>query len=359
MPMKRLRLVVPLLLLCVSLLFALGRMGGGALPIPRVAKRTTTATPRLGQAPPFLSDESLAGPFAIVSSVSREGGLSVDTLHKDQALAFFHAYYRPCEDTPTGWTGNHATCNEGSISDAFRTAVLQRINYFRAMAGVPADIVFDDELNQKAQKAALMISVNGRLSHAPDESWQCYSLEGAQGARSSNLYLEVHSCVAIDGFMQDAGSGNEHVPHRRWLLNPRTMTMGIGDIPPTPGYPAASVLWVFGAASAERPKTRDNFFAWPPPGYVPYVVVYPRWSFSYDGADFSQASVAMTYQDREVPLTLLPVADGYGENTLVWEPYISLERPAADQWYTVRVRDVVIGGIVYQFTYVVILFDPY
>ncbi len=116
---------------------------------------------------------------------------------------------------------------------------------------------------------------------------------------------------------------------------------------------------MFGAATAERPETRDHFFAWPPPGYVPYLVVYPRWSFSYDEADFSHASVTMTYGEHEVPLTLLPAADGYGENTIVWEPHISLARPEADQWYTVRVRNVVIEGIVHHFTYVVILFDPY
>lgn len=357
--MKRLHLVILLLLLCFVLLFVLNRIEGRRTAAPGMGEHYTTPIPELGQAPQLLPDQSLAGPFAIVPSALRTDGLAVDTLHRETTAAFFFAYYLPCEDMPSGWNGSHATCDSGSISEAFRTAVLQRINYFRAMAGVPADITFDEALNQKAQKAALLVSANRRLSHAPDEGWRCYSLEAAQAARSSNLYLEVNSCMAIDGYMQDAGSGNEHVPHRRWLLNPRTITMGIGDIPPSSGYPAANALWVFGAASAERPKTRDNFFAWPPPGYVPYMVVYPRWSFSYDEADFSHASVAMTYGEREVPLTLLPIADGYGENTIVWEPHISLARPERDQWYTVRVRDVVIEGIAHHFTYVVILFDPY
>lgn len=358
-PMKRLRLLILLLLLGIVLLLVLHRIEGKRVPRPGVDELRTSPIPELGQAPQFLPDESLAGPFAIAPSAPRIGGLTVDTLHRESSTAFFFAYYQPCEDTPSGWNGDHAACNEGSTSEAFRRAVLQRINYFRAMAGVPADITFAEALNQKAQKAALLVSANRRLSHAPDESWRCYSLEAAQAARNCNLYLEVHSCTAIDGYMQDAGSGNEHVPHRRWLLHPRTMTMGIGDIPPSSGYPAANALWVFGAASAERPETRDTFFAWPPPGYVPYLVVYPRWSFSYDEADFSHASVSMTYGERDVPLTLLPVADGYGENTIVWEPHISLARPEADQWYTVRVRDVVIEGVVHHFTYVVILFDPY
>ncbi|MBC7261948.1 MAG: CAP domain-containing protein, partial [Chloroflexi bacterium] len=255
---QRLRLAVVLLLLCLVLLLALNRIEGRRTAELRTGEGRATPIPELGQAPQLLPDQSLAGPFALVPSAPRSGGLTVDTLHRESSTAFFFAYYLPCEGTPTGWTGSHAACDAGGTSEAFRTAILQRINYFRAMAGVPADITFDEALNGKAQKAALMVSANGRLSHAPDASWRCYSLEGALGARSSNLYLEVHSCTAIDGYMQDAGSGNEHVPHRRWLLNPRTLTMGIGDIPPSSGHPAANALWVFGAASAERPKTRDN-----------------------------------------------------------------------------------------------------
>lgn len=33
--------------------------------------------------------------------------------------------------------------------------------------------------------------------------------------------------------------------------------------------------------------------AWPPAGYVPYQVIYPRWSFAIAGANFSQAAVTM------------------------------------------------------------------
>lgn len=360
MHMKRLRLFIPFALLCLLFLFALGNRRGNLSLFPATGSgQRLSATPELGQAPQLVLDESITGPFTIVPAGTREGGLTVNPLEKQDSWAFFHTYYRPCEGIPVGWTGAHATCNEGSTGETFRAAVLQRINYFRAMAGVPADITFSEELNQKAQKAALMLSVNGLLSHTPDESWRCYSLDGAKGARSSNLYLEAHSCEAIDGYMQDAGSNNAHVPHRRWLLNPRTMTMGIGDIPAVSGYPAANVLWVFGSASAERPKTRDHFFAWPPPGYVPYVVVYPRWSFSYEDADFAQASVSMAHEGNEVPLTLLPVADGYGENTIVWEPQIAWGQPSKDEWYTVRVRNVEMRGVVYHFTYVVILFDPY
>jgi hypothetical protein len=36
------------------------------------------------------------------------------------------------------WTGDHGTCSEGTVSSAFVDMVQRRVNYYRAMAGVPA-----------------------------------------------------------------------------------------------------------------------------------------------------------------------------------------------------------------------------
>ena len=45
-------------------------------------------------------------------------------------------------------------------------------------------------------------------------------------------------------------------------------------------------------SDVQRPA-RDGFVAWPPPGFVPYQTVYPRWSFVLRGADFTNATVTM------------------------------------------------------------------
>ncbi len=42
----------------------------------------------------------------------------------------------------------------GGTPDLFKEAVLLRINYYRAMAGIPADIVLLDTLNEIAQLTA-------------------------------------------------------------------------------------------------------------------------------------------------------------------------------------------------------------
>jgi hypothetical protein len=227
------------------------------------------------------------------------------------------------------------------------------------MAGVPAVTTLRDDYSEKAQKAALLMSVNSRMSHWPDPDWLCYSEGADEGAGSSTLFLGVHGLEAIDGYIEDRGEANYFVPHRRMLLYPHTQTMGVGDVPPTPGYAGANALWVLGEMSQERPETRDQFVAWPPPGYVPYPLVYPRWSFSRGGADFSRATVLMTHGREEILLKQSPVVDGYGENTLVWEPQVASEAPPqADTWYNVSLHDVLIGQTRYRFSYVVILFDP-
>ncbi|MCB0084787.1 MAG: CAP domain-containing protein, partial [Caldilineaceae bacterium] len=145
-----------------------------------------------------------------------------------------------------------------------------RINYYRAMAGVPADITLLADYNQQAQAAALMMSVNQRSSHDPTVDWTCYTIAGDTAAQNSNLYLGVFGTAAIDGYIRDPGDNNDAVGHRRWLLFPQTRFMGSGDLPHTNTYQGANALWVFDDHAADpRPPTREEFVAGPPPGCVP------------------------------------------------------------------------------------------
>ncbi|MBN1180243.1 MAG: hypothetical protein JXD18_13610, partial [Anaerolineae bacterium] len=60
-----------------------------------------------------------------------------------------------------------------------------------------------------------------------------------------------------------------------------------------------------------------------------------------------------------VPVAVQPVFNGYGENTLVWEPSATFGvPPAADTAYTVHVNNVRINSVSQNFTYEVIVFDP-
>lgn len=319
---------------------------------------TPTPQARLGESVQFSVDE-FWGMAEYVSPALLADGPTVDNLHRETSAAFYYQYYLPSEGADVAWTGNYAMCMEGSTAQAFRDAVVLRVNYFRAMAGVPASVTLDDEMNAAAQKAALLMAANGRVSHAPDPDWLCYSEAADKAAGSSNLYAGVFGPRAVDGYIEDPGALNYHVPHRRWLLYPNTRVMGTGDIPPDDDHLGANALLVWGPRSRDRPQTRDGFVAWPPPGYVPYSVVYPRWSFSYPNADFRQSTLSMNRDDVGIVLTVWQLESGYGENTVVWEPQIPVRvAPERDLWYTVQINDVVIDGVSTDFTYTVILFDP-
>jgi hypothetical protein len=291
-------------------------------------------------------------------------GMFVDVRDRQAVLNFYNQDYLGWTSAAIGWTGSQAACTAGVTSAAFKDAVAHRINYFRAMAGVPPVITFADAANLKAQAAALMMSANGNLSHSPPSSWKCYSSTGAAGAGSSNLAMGAYGWNAITMYMRDPGSGNTASGHRRWILYPPTLVMGTGDVPGGGSYWSTNSLVVFGyAVSSPAPAPRDGFVAWPPAGYVPYPLVFARWSFSVAGADFSAATVSMSSNGSPISVTQSPIANGYGDNTLVWIPLglgDSANWPAisADATYNVTVSNVKISGAPRSFSYSVTVFNP-
>ncbi len=330
-------------------------------------ERVEAQPPRLGdppQQPPIDKQLDLVGKTLSVPA-DRTGGWSINLSDRQLSRSFYNSVYLASELTPIGWNGNQASCDQGTTSFDFKNGVLVRINYFRAMAGVPADISFADLFSNKAQQAALMMSRNNSLSHEPPASWSCYTAGGAEAAGKSNLSLGNYGWNAVSGQVRDNGSNNTAVGHRRWLLYPQTETMGTGDIPSAASYSAANALWVFdGNYGTSRPATREAYVAWPPPGHVPYQVVPARWSFSYANANFSAATVSMTRAGNPVPVTIQPVQNGYGENTLAWiasgldANLATWPNPGQDAGYRVQIGNVLMGTTPTSFSYDVIVIDP-
>ncbi len=275
------------------------------------------------------------------------------------AVDLYKKAYLGSAGVPAGWTGNIGSCNPGTTSQAFRDSVLLRINYYREMAGVPKLRALRSDYNQQDQAAALMMAANQQLNHTPPNTWKCYSDTGYAGSSSSNLAMGVYGPDAITLYMDESGS----LGHRRWVLYPQTQEMGTGDIPGSGGWQT-----VINAMKAwddhvwdSRPVTRDAFVAWPPPGYVPYQVVYPVWSISIAGADFSQASVSVTSNGASVPVTVNQTTNGFGENTLAWDACGgcgSWSNPGADRAYQVTVNHVLVNGAARNYTYTVTVIDP-
>jgi uncharacterized protein YkwD len=292
-------------------------------------------------------------------------GWTVDPSTRFASLSFYQQAYLPSANVAMDWTGSHAECIAGTTAVAFREAVIDRVNYFRAMAGAPAEVSLREDWSAQAQQAALMMSANNNISHQPPPNWLCYTSEGAAAAGSSNLAVGRTGPSAVDAYMKEPGASNSAAGHRRWILYPQTDEMGTGNVPRMGLFSQANALWVLdgNSLSAPRPSTRDPVVAWPPPGYVPYQVTYPRWSISIPSANFSAATVTMTEDDAPVSVSLEPVAGGYGENTLVWiakglNHTANWPRPSSDTEYRVTVDNVIIAGAPQSISYTVTVFDP-
>lgn len=277
------------------------------------------------------------------------------------------------EDPDLEWTGSVDTCDAGNSSAANRDASIRAINFYRAMAGVSALVTEDEWNSQKAQEAALMMSVTGRLSHYPDESFGCYSKTGVEAAGNSNMYLGRTGPYAIHGYIEDPGKYNKDAGHRNIILHPPTERMGIGQVAGDGGRYPGNALWVFDGHEFDRQPVREpeGFVAWPPRGYIPEELAFYRWSFGGEGMDFENATITMTDENgRRIPLeilTELSPLEGYVPNPIiVWEPDVpeihdntsSLDggdlQLEGYHAYTVEVNNVAVrGGVHKNISYVV------
>ncbi len=260
---------------------------------------------------------------------------------------------------PINWTGDRSSCSAGTTSQAYRNAIMDRVNWFRGFAGVPAGVTENATYSAKAQQSALMMSVSGKLSHSPTQStFECFSNDGREASGSGNLYLGRSGPEAITGYMYDPGSNNTSVGHRNWILHPTTRQMGTGDLPSNGGW-TSNTLWVFDNVFGSQPALRESegFVAWPPRGFVPGPVVFPRWSFSLRGANFNNAQVSVQRVEGNnltsisAPVVHRSATSGAPFSIIVWEPTGIDTNPAIDTTYRVTITGGTVNGQARTFSY--------
>ena len=140
----------------------------------------------------------------------------IDTSDRDAVLASWQAEFGRVEPA-MGFTGDVDTCTAGTTSQAYRDSVLQRVNWYRRMAGL-GTVAENATFTSHNQQAALMMAAEGSLSHGPGAGWACHTADGAAAAGKSNLALGLAGVEAIDAYMQDFGASNTKVGHRRTIL---------------------------------------------------------------------------------------------------------------------------------------------
>ena len=289
---------------------------------------------------PAVATAWLPGP----SQSEATGCFSVDRDRRNDVLAFHHNIYAASvgDQARMAWTGSQAAQTEGTIARSYVNDVQRRINYHRALAGVPTNVklntgapvwVGPDETAPPAgttkeaasQRAALMFSLAGTVTHNPPNAppFSCWTLAAWNAASHGNLSLGFNGAEAVDAYMRDSDSNGSSVwvpsaGHRRWLILPGSTNMGNGDVPAGSGCRAVNVLYVV-PRTEEIAAEAPAFVAWPPAGWFPAPLMTVLWSLSYPGADFSAATVQVTGPGGAVPVTVIDgTSTEYGDPAITW-----------------------------------------
>lgn len=276
-----------------------------------------------------------------------------DNMARATAEKLYDDYYEASKTSGTDsqWNGDEGSCNAGTIASDIMAKIFQRVHYYRLAVGLNNVITENTDQSAKAQEAALMMKSNGELDHFPPATWSCYTADGSEAAGKSNLAMWKNA-EAIDLYISEPGDANGPVGHRRWLLYPRLQTIGVGNTD------SSNAVWVVGN-SGSAPSDTPEFIAWPPADYVPDNLVFPRWSFSIQGADFSQTTVAMVDElGNNITVNLEELSTAFADPTIVWVPQGVNTNVTEDMAYVVTLTDVDVNGELKDFEYTVILFDP-
>ncbi len=245
-----------------------------------------------------------------------------------------------------GWTGNVNGCLAGTISQDAKKKVLQRLNYFRRLVGLSDNVTENTTQHQGCMEASLIFKAQNNLSQYPPQHWSCWTQAGYNAAGTSNIAWGVassgdycvHTSYGVTGFMEDPGSYNKPVVHRAWLLMPGLQQIGIGSTNST-----ACLQWQGNYTSA---AAAPGFIAYPPPGYIPNQITFPRWSFTIPaGGSFTNAQVTMEDENgATIPLNVInkpvDIAMVAPLKYLVWEPQINPKTFTADKKFIVTITGI-------------------
>ncbi len=182
----------------------------------------------------------------------------------------------PAPFAPVAYTGKKGSPAASTASNPAQSdptanpdavAAVQRLNAYRFLCGVPANVTLDPEQTFYAQAGSKLLKAIDKLDHTPpnpglpDQEYK----DGYNGTSHSNLFeagATTPLSSSIDGYMNDSDEGNiKLIGHRRWCLNPFMQTTGFGK---TDKFAA---MW---SMDSRRPNSPDwEMIAFPARGYMP------------------------------------------------------------------------------------------
>lgn len=229
-------------------------------------------------------------------------------------------------------------CYAGELDTMEYYSFKQNLNFVRLISGLPVIQDIDKESSVNCQKAAWCLTVNNRITHFIPKSYKCYTPGAASAASRANLSLGYSAGRALLGLLQDEGSSNISVGHRRWLLNP-SLTF--------PGYGLTDkvmVVQVIGQKNNFRKVYKDLAeyekwpVAWPVAGIHPKFLATKRFSFSLAGASFKGCTITVRKNGKPVRIKRHPLKPNFGNPTVVFDLD---EFPEGGDLYQISIRNVI------------------
>lgn len=249
------------------------------------------------------------------------------------------------EPNPLTTTG--AECDAGTLKQAAIVDTLTRINMFRWIDGL-GPTSDDPTYDADAQKCSNLESWwpwMGGSPHMPPASSKCYTPAGGATAGQSNIaWGSGHPAQAIDQFMQDDGNATT-LGHRRWILNPPLGPIGIGYWEGGGMYGNAECLRIFGMSGG---GPNPPWVAIPTAGFAPIETATWTWSFhgSLGGIAGATATVLRVDDNMALPVKMMPLSQGYAQETTSWTPVGWTAE--AGKTYRVTVAGLAGGDVVYD-----------
>lgn len=264
-------------------------------------------------------------------------------------------------------------CQAGTLKISVKEGVLNTVNKIRALHGL-SPVMYDDQYDDEVMKGALIIAASGHLTHYPEPSEKCYSPEGANGGKTSNIvggtispHLRFQSPDDdIIGWITDVGNASgQNVGHRRWLLDPFLKKIAFGRVASVLANGDSTdgsmirVVWN-DQHKNQSPRSENNFVAYPfmdyPQKYfdekaiLSFTAIDDQLNRHKNKADYSRANLEVVDETGNFVHT----HDVKGDNDGYGVPNVLQFRMGAVQpkmKYMVNIRNVLINGQSKSYSY--------
>ena len=265
-------------------------------------------------------------------------------------------------------------CQAGRPSESDRQLFINTLNEIRALHNLPK-VQYDYEHEDQTMQASMLLAINEKTSHYPDNNWTCFSDIGYQGASTSNLNF-VQSYEILERYGPDTHLTNwlieknsSNIGHRRYILSPYLTKTAYGEVSNTSGKSFPTILGA--AMKTVYPYDSQTLTTAVPKGVIAYpyhnypekfflkseplsisILSSPQYAYGNDNVDFSKAKLTVTKRDNQQVQAISNIQyDNINYGLVANNLQFHFTAMEYNVIYDVRVTNVLVGGKVEDYSY--------